>query len=304
MIKFYKCECGKEFNNPQAFNGHKCHCKEHLVVANKYDKYLLLEQNRIKKLTITNRVKAKADLAAKKSNWIAEEHKCEHCGKVMTEKFGVGRFCSRACANSHKHSKETKQKISSGVKNSNIYQDNLKAVNNRKIEEVSKYNNNPNRCIICGKVLDYEHRKNLTCCKACQNKITQQQKLELCAKQGTNLCGKGLRGYYKGFYCQSSWELAYVIYQLEHNIDIKRNTKGFKYILDGIERSYFPDFYDVAANTYIEIKGYYDRKTKEKEKQFPKNEKLIIFREKEMKPILDYVISKYGKDFTKLYIKN
>lgn len=146
----------------------------------------------------------------------------------------------------------------------------------------------------------WEHCKHT---EATKEKI-RQQKLELCAKQGTNLCGKGLRGYYKGFYCQSSWELAYVIYQLEHNIDIKRNTKGFKYTLDGIERSYFPDFYEVATNTYIEIKGYYDRKTKEKEKQFPKNEKLIIFREKEMKPILDYVISKYGKDFIKLYTKN
>lgn len=144
---------------------------------------------------------------------------------------------------------------------------------------------------------NWEHCKHT---EATKEKI-RQQKLALCAKQGTNLCGKGLRGYYKGFYCQSSWELAYVIYQLEHNIDIKRNTKGFKYILDNIERSYFPDFYEVATNTYVEIKGYYDRKTKEKEKQFPKEDKLVIFREKEMKPILDYVISKYGKDFTKLY---
>ena len=26
----YKCECGKEFTNSQAFNGHKSHCKIHL----------------------------------------------------------------------------------------------------------------------------------------------------------------------------------------------------------------------------------------------------------------------------------
>jgi len=26
----YKCECGKEFDNSQAFNGHKSHCKIHL----------------------------------------------------------------------------------------------------------------------------------------------------------------------------------------------------------------------------------------------------------------------------------
>lgn len=42
---------------------------------------------------------------------------CEHCGKIVEDKdkFGSGRFCCRACANSHKHSEETKQKISAGV---------------------------------------------------------------------------------------------------------------------------------------------------------------------------------------------
>lgn len=143
----------------------------------------------------------------------------------------------------------------------------------------------------------WEHNKHS---QATKEKI-RQQKLELCAKQGTNLCGKGKRGYYRGYYCQSSWELAYVIYQLDHNINIIRNTKCFNYILDGIKRSYFPDFYLVDENKYIEIKGYYDNKTKEKEKQFPKNEKLIILKQKEMQPILDYVINKYGKDFIKLY---
>ena len=40
---------------------------------------------------------------------------CEKCGKTVedSEKFGSGRFCSRSCANGHKHSEETKQKIAS-----------------------------------------------------------------------------------------------------------------------------------------------------------------------------------------------
>ena len=28
-VKKYVCVCGKEFDNPQAFNGHKSHCKVH-----------------------------------------------------------------------------------------------------------------------------------------------------------------------------------------------------------------------------------------------------------------------------------
>ena len=142
---------------------------------------------------------------------------------------------------------------------------------------------------------DYSHNKHS---EETKEKI-RKQKLELCAKQGTNLCGKGLRGYYKGYYCQSSWELAYVVYSLEHNVKFVRNKKGFTYKLDGLQRTYFPDFYIPSTDTYIEIKGYYDSKTKEKEKQF--NGKLVIYKKEEMKPILNYVISKYGKDFVKLY---
>lgn len=35
---------------------------------------------------------------------------CENCGKLATEKYGSGRFCSRTCANTHKHSDETNTK--------------------------------------------------------------------------------------------------------------------------------------------------------------------------------------------------
>ena len=53
--------------------------------------------------------------------WLAEQHKCEHCGRVMTEKFGSGHFCSRACANSREFSEETKQKKSVAIKGTIAY---------------------------------------------------------------------------------------------------------------------------------------------------------------------------------------
>lgn len=42
---------------------------------------------------------------------------CERCGKAVGDfdKFGSGRFCSRACANARSHSKETKDKIRKSV---------------------------------------------------------------------------------------------------------------------------------------------------------------------------------------------
>ena len=42
---------------------------------------------------------------------------CEKCGKYVEDinKYGSGRFCSRACANTRKHSDETKDKIRLGL---------------------------------------------------------------------------------------------------------------------------------------------------------------------------------------------
>lgn len=47
---------------------------------------------------------------------------CERCGKVVedTEKFGSGRFCSRACANARERSAEVKEKISKGLKKETV----------------------------------------------------------------------------------------------------------------------------------------------------------------------------------------
>jgi hypothetical protein len=110
-------------------------------------------------------------------------------------------------------------------------------------------------------------------------------------------CGKGKKGWYMGFWCDSSWELAFVIYHLDLGSNIKRNTEFFNYVYEGKNYKYYPDF--ILNNEYVEIKGYESNKAKEKKKQFP--HKLIMYYSKEMKPILEYVINKYGKDFIKLY---
>ena len=115
------------------------------------------------------------------------------------------------------------------------------------------------------------------------------------------MCGKGKRGWYKGYYCQSSWELAFVIYCLDFGINLIRNIDGFKYLWNGCERTYFPDFYLTDEDTYIEIKGYYNLRSKEKINQFPADKKIKVYCKKEMKSILQYVINKYGKNYTDLY---
>lgn len=108
--------------------------------------------------------------------------------------------------------------------------------------------------------------------------------------------GRGKKGWYRNFFCDSSWELAYVIYCLDHFIEIKRNTEKRQYIWNGKIKNYIPDF--IVNNQLIEIKGY---KTEQWFAKRNANPDVIVLYEKDLKPILEYVNKKYGKDYIKLY---
>lgn len=65
--------------------------------------------------------------------------------------------------------------------------------------------------------------------------------------------GRGKRGYYKGLYCMSSWELAWVVYQLEHGLNVEQCKDKFKYTMNGEIHHYTPDF--IIDGVYYEIKN-------------------------------------------------
>ncbi len=115
-------------------------------------------------------------------------------------------------------------------------------------------------------------------------------------------CGHGKKGYYKNIWCDSSWELAYVIYNLEHNIKFERNKQFFNYEYKGKTRKYYPDF-KLDDKNFVEIKGFKTELDKVKFEQFPKNLTLIVLEANDLKEILFYVKEKYGNDFIKLYEK-
>ena len=66
--------------------------------------------------------------------------------------------------------------------------------------------------------------------------------------------GRGYKGYYKGVFCSSGYELAWVIYNLDHNISFKRCNTFIEYELEGKKHKYFPDF-ELPDGTLVEIKG-------------------------------------------------
>lgn len=111
--------------------------------------------------------------------------------------------------------------------------------------------------------------------------------------------GRGKKGWYKGIFCDSSWELAFVIYHFDHNLNIKRCEEKRTYIWDGETHTYIPDF--ITDDGIIEIKGY---KTEQWIEKYKQNPDIKVLYEDDMKQYLEYVISKYGKNYTKLYENN
>jgi len=283
----YLCECGKKFYNSQSFNGHKGHCKIHMLA--KYGNTIKLDERRTNLIDQCNKNRENKKLElievnkSKIQEWISEQHTCEKCGKVMTEKFGSGRFCSRSCANSRERSEEVKEKIRKSVIESDY---NIEIKKSKKVSF----------CKECGKLIGNYTKTGL--CSYCLYHTDYGKSIKVKTPGGYRKgSGLGKHGWYKGYYCDSSWELAYVIYNLEHNIPFIRNKQGFEYTFKDETLKYFPDF--IEDGKYVEIKGYSSDKWKAKIEQFKYPIKVITYTE--IKPYLDYVIEKYGKDFIQLY---
>ena len=108
--------------------------------------------------------------------------------------------------------------------------------------------------------------------------------------------GRGKKGYYKGLYCMSTWELAWVVYQLEHGQKVEQCKERFEYIMDEEVHHYTPDF--VINGIYYEIKNWHRPDTDFKVSQFPKDKTLILIEGKEQnKMFLEYAKNKYGANF-------
>ncbi len=146
-----------------------------------------------------------------------------------------------------------------------------------------------------------QDRKGVKCGTFTAHTSETKQRLSAAAKE-RNLggyvegSGRGKKGRYKGIWCDSSWELAYLIYCEDHGITAERCTETFEYRFKEKVRKYNPDF--IVDGKYVELKGYKTKQWEQKLKQFPHC--IEVLYEAEMKPILDYVQSKY-KNFLSLY---
>ena len=174
MAKEYKCVCGRMFTNSQGLNGHKSHCEVHLKQTGKFESRKQAKAIGAAKARAVQTQQAIERHSQKLDTWLASEPKCETCGKIMTEHYGSGRFCSKSCASIRTLTEDTKLKISKSLNDFYATEPSSKAYTNyqtiiqkRHIEFITKYNLNPNYCTICGKALPFELRFRKTCSDEC-----------------------------------------------------------------------------------------------------------------------------------------
>jgi len=110
--------------------------------------------------------------------------------------------------------------------------------------------------------------------------------------------GRGKGGWYKGYWCDSTYELCWLIYQLDNGKIPIRNKKGYIYTYEDKEFKYYPDF--IVDDVIYEIKGYETDKDLVKYKSI-KDKKLTILNKDNLKDIFEYINSNYSKDYITLY---
>ena len=130
-----------------------------------------------------------------------------------------------------------------------------------------------------------------------EKEITRKLKISLAMKGNKNWMfnktrGNGKKGWYHGIFCDSSWELAYVVYHIEHKLSIKRSSLRLEYLYNNEKHIYIPDF--ETSDGIIEIKGRKTKQSEEKQKQHPY---IKVIDKGSIKMYLDYVVGKYGENF-------
>lgn len=229
--------------------------------------------------------KNKIKIRNKKENKV---YICKLCGKIFNKKYSKscsGKFCCRRCA----------AKYSATISKDKIKEKLLKYSIKRLEIAKQKYYMNPKRCRICGKIIDYEHKKNKTCSLICSKKlavINNPHKNDGGYRTGSS---RGKCGWYNGIYCDSTYELAFLIYCLDHKIQIKRCKETFEYELNGIKHLYHPDF--IVNETIVEIKNYYKKENDIKLNAINKKKQILYY--EDLIPYFEYVAKTYNKKFRK-----
>ena len=205
---------------------------------------------------------------------------CPKCGVLHAK---LGKFCSRACANSRgPRTEEFKIKVRLALKGRKGKTSSSKG--KHLVDRITR------RCLCCNVEFDTTKSRNR---KYCSSECWRASAGGY--REGS---GRAKTGYYKGIYCGSTYELVWVIYNLDHNVQFTR-FPGF--VQDG-DIKYYPDF--LIDNTIIEIKGYEDQEFVNKKTKVAelRGYKVIVLRKEDLRIEFEWVKNNYSyKDLYELY---
>ena len=212
---------------------------------------------------------------------------CLECGELTFNE----KFCSRSCSVTHNNNKRDYTTFKPGPKPlTDGSASDRKSVRKNRYDSGYRHNGgNPytiiKPCVMCGK---YHSTRSNTCSRGCYKKYAS---IKVTGKTGgwRNFGGNGKSGIYEGYLYQSSWELAWIVYHLDHNIEFLRPTEYFEYEFEGQNRKYYPDFYLLNSNEYVEVKGFWSDNTAAKINSVINSGHCItVIGGKEIKPYLAY----------------
>lgn len=182
---------------------------------------------------------------------------CNRCNNIISfekkRSLGKLKFCSNTCSNLYYG--PTKLTIDS----------------RRKISEKSKINQ--------AKIWTIDKRK----IHSDKMKLVVKSKPE--SYSSNNVCGrvKGISvedSLGRKTKCLGSWEKIVIEFLLNNSIRwINKIDDEFLYTWNGSIHRYFPDFYLIDQDIYIEVKGFERERDREKWKQFPKKLKILKLKE-------------------------
>jgi hypothetical protein len=109
--------------------------------------------------------------------------------------------------------------------------------------------------------------------------------------------GRAKTGYYKGIYCGSTYELCWIIYQLDHNLPFER----FDGYLEFEGKKYFPDF--LQYGKIVELKGYELQEYVDIKNNIATQNgyEVIVLRKNDLTKEFEWVKEHYSLDFKSLY---
>ena len=198
-----------------------------------------------------------------------------------------GTFCSRTCANSRVWSPLDKEKRSKAAISSEKMKKAAKARKDKVLPLVEKI-------CACGEKFQIKYYSSKQYCSIkCSN---------LSPKKGGYREGSGRSksGYYRGIYCGSTYELCWVIYNLDHNIPFSR----FEGCIKSDNICYYPDFLLEDKITIVEIKGFEDKERVKRKKDLAieRGYNVNILYKEDLEIMFKYVYEKYNtKNFHTLY---